>query len=100
MIIMSWNCRGMGQHRAVQVLGELIQTHRPVIVILLEKFANKSRMETIRSKVKMEGCFAVDADGHNGGVCVLWREGEEVTVTCFGRNLIIMEVIKELILLS
>ncbi|CAN0858065.1 hypothetical protein LINGRAHAP2_LOCUS7059 [Linum grandiflorum] len=65
MIIMSWNCRGMGQPRAVQVLGELIQTHRPGIVILLETFANKSRMETIRRKVKMEGCFAIDAEGHS-----------------------------------
>ncbi|CAN0841413.1 Transposon TX1 uncharacterized 149 kDa protein [Linum grandiflorum] len=92
MIIMSWNCRGMGQPRAVNVLDELIKTHRPGIVILLETFANKSRMETVRSKVKMEGCFAVDADGHSGGVCVLWREREEVTVKGFGRNLIIMEV--------
>ncbi|CAN0825908.1 Transposon TX1 uncharacterized 149 kDa protein [Linum grandiflorum] len=92
MIIMSWNYRGMGQPRAVQALDELIRTHRPGIVILLETFANKNRMETVRSEVKMGGYFAVDAAGHSGGVCVLWREGEEVKVIGFGRNLIIMEV--------
>ncbi|CAN0876220.1 hypothetical protein LINGRAHAP2_LOCUS11181 [Linum grandiflorum] len=94
MIVMSWNCRGMGQPRAVLALDELIRTRRPGIVILLETFANKSRMETIRSEVKMGGggCFAVDAEGHSGGVCVMWKEGEEVKVIGFGRNLIIMEV--------
>ncbi|CAN0847221.1 hypothetical protein LINGRAHAP2_LOCUS4860 [Linum grandiflorum] len=55
MIIMSWNCRRMGQPRAVQVLDELIKTHRPEVVILLETFSSKSRMETVRSKVKMGG---------------------------------------------
>ncbi|CAN0914972.1 hypothetical protein LINGRAHAP2_LOCUS28862 [Linum grandiflorum] len=92
MIVMSWNCRGMGQPRAVRVLGELVETHRPGVVILLETFVNKSRMETIRTDLKLGGCFAVDADGHSGGVCVLWQEGEEVKVIGFGRNLIIMEI--------
>ncbi|CAN0918481.1 hypothetical protein LINGRAHAP2_LOCUS30889 [Linum grandiflorum] len=85
MIIMSWNCRGMGQQCAIQALDELIKTHRPGVVILLETFANKSRMETVRNEVKMGGCFA---QGHNGGVCVLWKEGQEVKVIGYGRNLV------------
>ncbi|CAN0881461.1 hypothetical protein LINGRAHAP2_LOCUS14251 [Linum grandiflorum] len=95
MIIISWNCRGMGQPRAVQVLDEFIRTRRPGIVMLLETFAIKSKMEKIRIKLKMGGgggCFAVDGEGHSGGVCVMWKEGEEVKIIGFGRNLIIMEV--------
>ncbi|CAN0885533.1 hypothetical protein LINGRAHAP2_LOCUS15138 [Linum grandiflorum] len=74
MIIMSWNCRGMVQPRAVRVLGELVKTHRPGVVILLETFANKSRMEEVRVDLKFEGCFAVDVMGHSGGICILWKE--------------------------
>ncbi|CAN0903028.1 hypothetical protein LINGRAHAP2_LOCUS22337 [Linum grandiflorum] len=73
MIIMSWNCRGMGEPREVQVLGELIKTHRSEIVILLETFENKvARMETIMSKLKMgRGCFAVDVERHSGRGCAV-----------------------------
>ncbi|CAN0859472.1 hypothetical protein LINGRAHAP2_LOCUS7666 [Linum grandiflorum] len=71
MIVLSWNCRGLGQSRAVQVLGELIKTHRPGVVFLLETFVNKSRMEEIRVDIIFEGWFVVDAVGHSGGVCIL-----------------------------
>ncbi|CAN0915184.1 hypothetical protein LINGRAHAP2_LOCUS28980 [Linum grandiflorum] len=76
MIVMNWNCKGIGQSRAVHVLGELIQTHRPGVLILLETFADKSRMKEVRVAVKFEGCFAVDAVGHSGGICILWRDKE------------------------
>ncbi|CAN0920093.1 hypothetical protein LINGRAHAP2_LOCUS31833 [Linum grandiflorum] len=75
MIIMSWNCRGMGQPRAVRVLDELIRTHRPGMIILLETFANKNRIEIVMSEVKIGGCFAVDAAGHSRRVCFMARRG-------------------------
>ncbi|CAN0899083.1 hypothetical protein LINGRAHAP2_LOCUS20056 [Linum grandiflorum] len=92
MIIMSWNCREMGQPRAVQSLRELVQTHWPGVVILLETFANKSRMEEVRVALKFEGYFAVDAVGHSRGICILWRDKTEVKVVEFGRNVINVEV--------
>ncbi|CAN0858263.1 hypothetical protein LINGRAHAP2_LOCUS7162 [Linum grandiflorum] len=55
MIVLSWNCRGLGQSRAESVLSELITTHRPNVVILLETLVNKSRMEEIRVKLKFGG---------------------------------------------
>ncbi|CAN0905648.1 hypothetical protein LINGRAHAP2_LOCUS23788 [Linum grandiflorum] len=67
MIVLSWNCRDMGQSRTVRVLRELVNTHRPGVVTLLETFANKSRMEEVRVELRFEGCFVVDEDGHSGG---------------------------------
>ncbi|CAN0871077.1 hypothetical protein LINGRAHAP2_LOCUS9741 [Linum grandiflorum] len=92
MILMSWNCREMGQSRAVQALDELVKTHRPRVIILLENFVNKSRMEEVRVALKFEGCFAVDAVGHSGRICVLWKEKEEVRIMEFGRNIITVKV--------
>nr|WKV23973.1 LLDR protein Lu12-9873 [Linum usitatissimum] len=75
-IIMRWNYRGIGQPRAVQVLDELIKTHRPGVIILLEIFANRSIMLVIRVDLKREGCFAVDAAGHSGGFVYFSRRGK------------------------
>ncbi|CAN0874831.1 hypothetical protein LINGRAHAP2_LOCUS10484 [Linum grandiflorum] len=49
-------------------------------------------MEEIRVELKFGGCFAVDAVGHSGGVCILWKEADEVRVLKFGRTLITVEV--------
>ncbi|CAN0826964.1 hypothetical protein LINGRAHAP2_LOCUS851 [Linum grandiflorum] len=92
MIVLSWNYREMGQSRAVQVLCELVSTHRPGVVILLETFANKRRLEEVKVALKFEGCFAVDADGHSGGICILWREKDEARVLEFGRKVITVEI--------
>ncbi|CAN0899756.1 hypothetical protein LINGRAHAP2_LOCUS20455 [Linum grandiflorum] len=92
MIVLSWNCRGLGQPRAVRVLRELIETHRPDVVILLETLVNKCRMEEIRAEVKFGGCFAVDDVGHSGGVCLLWKEVDDARVCAFGRTFITTEV--------
>ncbi|CAN0846300.1 hypothetical protein LINGRAHAP2_LOCUS4381 [Linum grandiflorum] len=92
MIILSWNCQGLGRSRAVTVLSELVNTHRPGVVILLETLVNKSTMEEIRVELNFGGCFVVDAVGHSGGVCILWQEADEVRVLEFGRTLITVEL--------
>ncbi|CAN0876059.1 hypothetical protein LINGRAHAP2_LOCUS11086 [Linum grandiflorum] len=50
-------------------------------------------METVRSKVKFEGCFVVDNVGHSSGLAVLWREQHQVRVLAFSKNFVDMEVV-------
>ncbi|CAN0876963.1 hypothetical protein LINGRAHAP2_LOCUS11596 [Linum grandiflorum] len=61
MIVLAWNCRGLGNTRAVRVLGELIKAHRPDVVFLSETLVSNQKMEEVRVKIKFEGCFAVAA---------------------------------------
>ncbi|CAN0926384.1 LINE-1 reverse transcriptase homolog [Linum grandiflorum] len=92
MIVMSWNYRGLGQPRSVQVLRELTEAHRPGVVIIIETLTNKQRMETIRAELKFDGCFAIDARGHSGGLCALWKDGGSARVVHYGQNFIMMEI--------
>ncbi|CAN0876937.1 hypothetical protein LINGRAHAP2_LOCUS11577 [Linum grandiflorum] len=65
MIVLSWNCRGLGQPRAVLALVDLVQVHRPDVVFLVETIADKQKLEEIRVRLKFEGCFAVDVQGRS-----------------------------------
>ncbi|CAN0876959.1 hypothetical protein LINGRAHAP2_LOCUS11593 [Linum grandiflorum] len=88
MIVLAWNCRGLGNTRAVRVLGELIKAHRPDVVFLSETLVSNQKMEEVRVKIKFEGCFAVAARGRSGGLIVLWREKNQVLINQFCDNYI------------
>ncbi|CAN0926286.1 hypothetical protein LINGRAHAP2_LOCUS35258 [Linum grandiflorum] len=88
MIVMGWNCRGLGNSRAVCVLGELINTHRPDVVFLSETLVCNQKMEEVRVRVGFEGCFSVAARGRSGGICMLWRAKNNLNLVGFTDNFI------------
>ncbi|CAN0881186.1 Transposon TX1 uncharacterized 149 kDa protein [Linum grandiflorum] len=92
MIILSWNCRGLGQDRAVRALEDLIRVHRPDMVFLIETLVAKQKLEEIRVKLKFDGCFAVDVVGRSGGLGLLWRHGVVATLLNYSRHSINMQV--------
>lgn len=51
MKIISWNCRGLGNLRAVPTLKDLIRCHRPDVLVLMETLAIVRRIEEIRVQV-------------------------------------------------
>ncbi|CAN0888737.1 Transposon TX1 uncharacterized 149 kDa protein [Linum grandiflorum] len=93
MIVLGWNCRGLGNSRAVQVLGELITAHRPDVVFLSETLVSSHKMEEIRVKVGFEGCFTVDVRGRSGGLGMLWKAKAQLMVRRYADNFIDTEVI-------
>ena len=51
MICLSWNCRGLGQARAVQALIELVKNHRPMVIFLFKTLVNSNKIESFRVKM-------------------------------------------------
>ncbi|CAN0847031.1 hypothetical protein LINGRAHAP2_LOCUS4761 [Linum grandiflorum] len=92
MIVLWWNCRGLGNSQTVQVLGDLIQVHRPDVVFLSETLVSKQKMEEIMVKVGFEGCFVVDVRGRSGGLGMLWREKTQLNLLRYTDNFIDSEV--------
>jgi exonuclease III len=80
MNILSWNCRGLGNPRTVQVFLLLVKEKRPNLVFLMETKLRKLKLESIRTKLAFENMFVVDCVGKSGGLALFWEEGWEVEV--------------------
>ena len=78
MICLSWNCRGLGQARAVQDLSELVKTHKPMVIFLIETLVNSNKIESLRVKLGFQNALAVDRLGRGGGADILWKDLEKM----------------------
>ncbi|XP_073024385.1 uncharacterized protein [Primulina eburnea] len=92
MIVLSWNCRGLGHPRAVPILCELIKAHKADVVFLSETLVHAVKIEEIRVKMRFAGAFSVDRFGRSGGLAVLWKQTVACTITGYSRNHIDIEV--------
>lgn len=93
---MSWNCRRLGQPQAVRVLSELIQAHRPDVVILYETLVHGHKLESIRVRIKFEGFFSMDCVGHSNGIGILCKTTSQVTLLNFSQNHVNLEVVDDM----
>ena len=54
MIVISWNCQGLGDPRAVRALGEIIHSRHPDVVFPCETLVHADKIEEIRSRFTFE----------------------------------------------
>ncbi|CAH9114608.1 unnamed protein product [Cuscuta europaea] len=80
MTCLCWNYRGLGNPLAIQVLVDYVHSKRSNIVSLMVTFSNSSKVEEVMGKVGMSSCFAVDNDGHRGGLQLIWGDGVVVQI--------------------
>jgi exonuclease III len=86
MILLSWNCRGLGNPRAIRDLCLLVKEKRPDILFLMETKCFQTKMERIRIKLGMPGMFLVDPVGKSGGLAMMWRDVDDVTIENYSRR--------------
>ncbi|XP_050232160.1 uncharacterized protein LOC126680912 isoform X1 [Mercurialis annua] len=75
-----WNCRGLNNPRAVQVLRDLILQVRPVIVFLIETISSKVTIERIGRSMGFTEFFVVESVGRSGGLAFMWKDMDAVSV--------------------
>ena len=92
MICLSWNCRGLGQARAVHALSELVKTHKPTVIFLFETLVQSNKIECLRVKLGFQNALAVDRSGRGGGATVLWNDLDKGRVTSFSTHHIDLEI--------
>lgn len=86
MNLLSWNCRGLGNHRAVRVLSELIKTHRPDFLFLSETLSLNSKIEELSSKLGFYKWYSVDKVDRAGGLAIFWRHTMKCVVLDSSQN--------------
>ena len=86
MNIISWNCRGLGNLRAVLALHNLVKSQGPKILFLMETKLDVRKMEFMRIKLRFKYCFTVPSLGRSGGLVLLWNDDIQVTIHNYSIN--------------
>ncbi|KAL4308850.1 hypothetical protein GQ457_01G020550 [Hibiscus cannabinus] len=73
MKILCWNCQGLGQTSAVQVLKSIVFQNAPDVIFLCETRLNKLLCERLRISLNMVNCFSVDSSLSCSGLAILWN---------------------------
>lgn len=76
---MVWNVQGAGSSAFSLALKELVRTHNPVVLVLVETHMGGHQTIKIGSMLGYSGHTRVDATGFSGGIWIYWRE-ELVTI--------------------
>ncbi|KAB1671562.1 hypothetical protein [Gossypium barbadense] len=64
----------------------MLVANDPDIVFLCETKINANKFSSVRSRCKMEGCLAVNANGKSGGLVMMWKESNKVKVQTYSSN--------------
>lgn len=80
MSCISWNCRGLGNSRALGTLQELIREKRPHFIFLVETISSVLQLDEIKVLLGYDGVFAVSNVGRSGGLAFLWKSAQTVSL--------------------
>jgi hypothetical protein len=65
------------------------------MVFIVETKMHHHRLEFLKVKLRMENLFGVDSVGKGGSMCLLWKNGVDVTIQNYSRRHINAEVKSE-----
>jgi exonuclease III len=86
MILLSRNCRGLGNLRTVRALQSLVKKQGPGVLFLMETKLDSRDMESIRVLLRFNNLFVVPSHGRSGGLAMLWRTKVGLEIHNYSRH--------------
>ena len=86
MRVLVWNCRGIGNPRAVPALSLLVRQEKPDILCLMETKTSSMEFEKLKWKLQFNGGLGISGDGRKGGMGILWNNEVKVSIQSYGHN--------------
>ena len=86
MSCLSWNYQGLGNSRAVHSLCDLVKSHHPRILFLMETLVHEMKIEELCIKLSFSGKFAVKSIDHSGGLAMLCDSSLSCSISGFSNN--------------
>ena len=83
MSFLVWNCRGLGNPRAIRALKDLIRSNNPKLVFLIETKMSLYNMSRLKYLLGFTNCFGVDRTDLGGGLLLLWHEDWDVELQSY-----------------
>ena len=96
MSTLSWNCRGLGNHRTVQALQSTVEREVPSLVFLMEtKIPRKQqyKMKEIQNSIGFTQGLIVSSEGRSGVLALLWKPKIIVNIRGYSKWFIDVEII-------
>jgi hypothetical protein len=78
MIVLAWNCRGLGMPRTVQELVQLVRTYRPRIVFISETRQKENKIKGLSSRLGLQNCITQKGKGKGAGIALYWDDQIEI----------------------
>ena len=86
MSILSWNCQGLGNQWAVDVLSHLEREKAPKILFLMETKQSVDEMRRLQADLPYCCMFLVPSIRRSGGRALLWKEEVDLHVQTYSSN--------------
>lgn len=81
--LLSWNCHRAARKSFVRQARDLISSHSPTILIIVEPRISGRKAERVVAKLGFDSWVCSDSEGYAGGVWVLWRN-DSIQLDIFG----------------
>ncbi|XP_074352031.1 uncharacterized protein LOC141691191 [Apium graveolens] len=95
MNFLSWNCRGLGNSRAVRVLRDLVKTRKPDFIFLSETLVSSIKISELCLSLGFVHNFAVDCVGRGGGLAVMCKNTVVCNIGSSSLNHIDVEILRD-----
>ena len=73
-----WNCRGASKPSFQKHVRELVLSHNPAILVVMETQVGGNRAREITKRLPFDGAINSDVVGYVGGIWVLWNSNKVV----------------------
>ena len=74
MILVSWNCRGMGSSLKVNAVRDLVKSEQPDFLLLQETKITEQEFKDSTKKIRNYEGIAISSEGASGGIGTLWNK--------------------------
>ena len=86
MNLVSWNCQGLGNPKAVRALHNMVKMKGPKVLFLMETKRDCRRTKVIRIKAGFDYVFTVSSLGRSGGLALMWQKEVDVVIQNFSQH--------------
>ena len=86
MIVLSWNCQGLENLRAGNVLSHLVREKTPNVLFLMETKQIVDEMKKIQVDLHYDSMLVIPCVHRAGGLAMLWKDDVDLHVQTYSLN--------------